>query len=71
MNAPGPIDDIKEILHLEIKHGWFDRYYELTNKWDNFAMHTIKKYDLSSRYWFIWCKWYLKREKCKEILRRS
>jgi len=64
MKAPGPISEVEEI---------FKNYNSaLQVKWYPFARYTVKKYDLkpTAKYrWDKWCKWYLKREKCKEILK--
>ena len=72
MKAPGPISEVREILNLynqRITSIDGDRFEELLNKWFHFAKYIDKKYKLKYFSWPDWCKWYLKRIKCEEILK--
>ena len=75
MKPPGSINEVKRIIELCNRSDPFNIFYvdeELENlikKWKDFFVYTNKKYDIKHTHWICWCEWYLKKEKCKEILK--
>ena len=71
MKAPGPISDIIELIILVKNKNTFhcEKSYKLRGKWNKFAKYFQEKYNREGMHWYIWCNWYLKKLKCKEILK--